>query len=80
MKIIPLMAFSLKKKKNYTSFQITDFLEFLHKYFKEKSETLIEFQNSLVIIKNIKIIFDMQRLWRIGTKCIAIGNLDVKGT
>ena len=37
--------------------QITDFLEFLHEYCKEKSETCTKFLNNFVVNKNIKIGF-----------------------
>ena len=37
--------------------QIMDFLEFLHEYCKEKSETSTKFKSSLVLTKNIKIRF-----------------------
>ena len=57
--------------------QITDLLEFLHEYCKEKSETFTEF----VVIKNTKIIcLHLQRFWRISTKRITTLNLYVKGT
>ena len=36
--------------------QITDFVDFLHEYWKEKSETLTEFLFNLVLTWNIKII------------------------
>ena len=37
--------------------QIMDFLEFLHEYCKEKSETCTKFKTSFVLTKNIKIRF-----------------------
>ena len=43
--------------------QITDFLEFLHEYGKENSETCTKFRTSFVVYKNInKLVLDLQRL------------------
>ena len=46
--------------KDYSSshiVQITDFLEYLHEYCMEKSETCAKFQSSFVVTKNIKMCF-----------------------
>ena len=44
--------------------QIMDFLEFLHEYCKEKSETCTQFQTNFVVTKNIKIGFWPASPWR----------------